>query len=100
MRVHVDIDNYGFDISTRNPELLARWLVEIFAEVEWTPATNIRVWVQPGWVTRDGQPVPDWLADSRVLGRWTPVQTPQEFVNSLQEQIDELAKLRAADGAL
>lgn len=89
MRVLIYVDGIPAEITTRDPELLGRWLAEVFANIEFTPATMVEFRAYPGWT---GQ-YADWIMDSRVITRQTPVRSPQEFVDALQAQIDEAASL-------
>ena len=91
MRVEISIDNIAFSITTRDPELMGRWLAELFASVDWTPTTWVQMHVYPVWLPDQD---PDWLTDTRVLTRGAPVRTPQEFVDALQAQIDDMEKIR------
>ena len=95
MRVHLNIDSVSHQIDTRDPELLGRWLVEIFARVRWSPATWAQVQVYPSFVqTKDGAPPElDWIADSRIITNAVPVMSPQEFVNALQKYLDDAKEL-------
>lgn len=94
MRVYIGIDSYSVQITTRDPELLARWLGEVFTGVDWQPSTYIRVQVWPTPVM-NGKPQPDldWIADSRIITRWARISSPQEFVDELQAQVNELKEL-------
>lgn len=96
MNVRLTVDAITFTIATHDPDLLARWLVERFAEIEFTPATDCRVMISPGW-RRNPEPgnpyQPDWVADSRVIGGSVEVRSPAEFVEALQEQLREAEKL-------
>jgi len=94
MRVEISVDSIPFSITTRDPELMGRWLAEVFTAVDWTPATRVEMHVYPLWAT--GQD-PDWITDTRVLTRNSPVRSPQEFIDALQAQIDDLEKLRTAE---
>jgi len=91
VRVELRIDNMNHQIVTRDPELLGRWLVEMFGRVNWTPATFCQAMVWPDWVGDQG--APDWIGDTRVIGRLTPVSSPQDFVNMLQQQIDDMKEI-------
>lgn len=105
MRLRLSIDALPHEIDSTDPELLAKWIVEIFGRIRViTPATLIEFQVYPSFVPSDGpgdmQPGrggwhPDWAADSRVIGQVTPVRSPRELVAALSAQLDELEKLNA-----
>jgi hypothetical protein len=67
----------GYEIATRDLELLERWLDEVLPHVwlEGRPADDfdvlwprVNVWPMWAWGGAEGAD-PDWLQDSRVLGR-------------------------------
>jgi len=91
VRLALIIDNYRHDIDSTDPELLGKWMVEIFARVQWTPATYIQVNAQPSYLPQlpDSQPQFDWIADSRIMGQLIPVKSPREVVEALSALIDE-----------
>lgn len=97
MRVRIEIDGYSLEIATRDPELLARWLGEVFTAIDWSPATLVRAQAWPGFVQggtpRQPHPGADWIADSRIITRFSEIKSPQEFVDMLQRQINERKKL-------
>lgn len=88
MRIQVEIDGLGRTIETRDPETLARWLIETFDDVNWTPATYCRVLVYPSWGP-DSERLPDWIADSRFMDLPVPVKSPEELVAALGERLRE-----------
>jgi hypothetical protein len=90
MRLALTIDSYTVQIDTRDPELLARWLLEQFALIRWTGATQVRAQAWPSFAdfTEQGTPRADWLADSRyVIERWT-VKEPAEVVAAMQDVLN------------
>lgn len=98
MRLTLTVDNLSFQIDSTDPELIGRWVVEIFARTgPFTPATYCTMQAYPSYV-RDpatGRERPDWIADSRVIGRIHLVRTPQEVVDMLQKQVSDLESLNA-----
>jgi hypothetical protein len=82
-------------VDTRDPALLASWLLEQFGELAGraTPATYIRAQVWPSWPLEpiDGTraPGPDWVADSRIITHQMPVRSPQEFLDALAAQLKD-----------
>jgi hypothetical protein len=100
MRLQIAIDAMNHQIDSTDPELLGKWIMEMFARVAdtWSPATQFQVYVQPSWLpTRDGRGRADWIADSRVMGRIYDVKTPRELLDALAGQIEELEKLHGRD---
>ena len=73
-------DGNAYSIDSLNPELLARWLLEIVARIRPTHAAPARIVAWPSIGPGD---VPDWLADARVLGRYHDGTTPRELLEGL-----------------
>jgi hypothetical protein len=97
MKLQLIIDGIPHNIDSTNPELLGKWVVEIFGRVPMVyPSTLIEVQVEPSWVptSRDGQWEPDWVADSRVIGQMRPVRSPRDLLAALAAQLDELDALQ------
>ena len=95
MRVQLFIDGMSYQIDTRDPDLLGRWLAEIFARMHWIPATQTQVQVYPSYIQAEpgSQPQLDLIADSRVITNAVPVKSPQEFVDALQRWINDAKEL-------
>jgi hypothetical protein len=85
--IRVEIDGITRTTDSRDPETLARWLVEVFGDVRWTPATWCRVLVSPSW-DPDGKR-PDWIADSAFMTLPVPVKSPEELVAALGDRLQE-----------
>lgn len=87
------IDGYHHEIDSTDPEIIGKWLVEIFARIgpTWSPATFIQMQVQPSYLPAvpGGEPQFDWIADTRFTGRLYPVKSPREVVEVLGKMIDE-----------
>lgn len=102
MRVELSIDGYTKAIDTVNPELLARWLLEQFAIIQWTPATYCRVQAWPSFNPYPGRPAEpgeqqaDWICDTRYLGGITEIRSPRDFLAQLTAQLNEYEHDRAA----
>ena len=96
MRLALSVDNMRYEIDSTDPELLGRWVVEIFTRTgPFTPATYCTVQAYPSF-TRDpetGQDRPDWVADSRVLGRMDVIRTPRDLLDALARQLADLEAL-------
>jgi hypothetical protein len=92
VRITLTIDSLFHQIDSTDPDLLARWIVEIFGRIpQIYPATDIRFQVMPSFLPdADGQWRPDWAADSRVLGRMEPARSPRELLAALAKQLDDL----------
>lgn len=95
MKLTLSIDGYGHQIDSTDPDLLGRWIVEIFGRIrEITPATWIEFRAAPSWVPGNGDDwQPDWVADSRIINQAIQIRSPRELVAALGKQIDELEKL-------
>lgn len=91
MRLKISVDNLYHEIDSTDPDLLGKWVVEIFARTgPWTQATYVQLQAGPSWVpTEDGRGRPDWIADSRVVGSVYQVHTMQEIVDVLQQHIKD-----------
>lgn len=93
MRLSINIDNIRHEIDSTDPELLGKWVVEIFARAgEMTNATWITFQAYPSWVPDSTVPNggrPDWIADTRIIGGIFQVKSPRELVKALAKQIDE-----------
>ena len=96
MQLRMIIDGIPHEIDSTDPDLLARWVVEIFGRIrEINPATLIEFQAFPSWVWSEGAAnwAPDWLADSRVIAQIQRIRSPRDLVTALGAQIDELEKL-------
>ena len=94
MRLTILIDAMPHQIDSTDPELIGKWLAEIFGRAAaWgiTPATQIEAQVYPSWVPADNPDgsKPDWIADTRIIGRTYQVQSPRDVVTMLARQLDE-----------
>ena len=94
MRLILRIDGLQTQIDTRNPELLARWLLEQFALIRWTPATIVEAQAYPSWSDwkEGGKAKADWLTDSRLLGELWRVKSPEDVVQQLQAALNRAGK--------
>jgi hypothetical protein len=95
MRLSLFIDGIPHQIDTTDPDLMARWLVEIFGRIqELTPATLIEFRTQPSFLYgKDRQPAMDWIADSAIIGQQHRILSPRDFVTALGRQLDEAEAL-------
>jgi hypothetical protein len=105
----MDATGMSYEIATRSQDLLLRWLDEILphAFVPGRPGVDDfeaiwpRVIVWPMWAWKPGPPTdPDWLCDSRVLGRLDELRakTGTEGVNELLRIRRELQQELASYG--
>jgi hypothetical protein len=100
MRLRLYVDGYPLEICTRDPELLARWLAEIFGAIQWTPATQVEVQAHPlFWPGDDGlaYAAPDWVARSPIVSQRTPVTSPRETAEALLGQVHRLEAEQAQE---
>ena len=98
MKLRIIIDGISHDCDTADPDLLGKWIVEIFGRIrEIYPSTLIEFQAQPSWLPQasDGNWQPDWIADSRIIGQVRPVRSPRELVAELGKMIDEWEELPA-----
>lgn len=95
MKLRLIIDAVYHEIDSTDPDLLARWIVEIFGRIpEITPATLIQVQAYPSYLPdADGQWQADWAADSRILGRMDTIRSPRDLLAALSKQLDDLEAL-------
>jgi hypothetical protein len=96
MRLSIDIDAVHHEIDSTDPETLGRWIVEIFARVEYpNAATWYQVHALPSFT---GNNKPDWIADTRYfhLGE---AKTPRELITLLTEWLDDYEANKAAENA-
>lgn len=95
MRLHLIIDGIWHEIDSTDPELLGRWIMEIFGRIPAiSPATMIEIRASPSFVPdAAGQWRADWAADSRVIGRQYEIQSPRDLLAALAKQLDDLEAL-------
>jgi hypothetical protein len=94
MRLTINIDNMPHQIDSTDPELIGKWVAEIFARAVAfgiTPATQIQVQIYPSWIPDETVPGgrPDWIADTRIIGHVYEIRTPRELVKVLSDQLDD-----------
>ena len=71
MRLSISVDNIRHEIDSIDPELLGRWIVEIFTRTgPWNPATYIQFRAWPSWIYdqksgQQGRPLTQFRAPSR-----------------------------------
>lgn len=86
MKVDLRVDAATLTINTRNPDTLARWLIEQFEFIDWNPATWCQVYVWPTF-DRAGK-IADWICDTRYLYPEYTVKSPRELLERLTERLD------------
>jgi hypothetical protein len=85
------VDGMPFQIDTTDPELLGRWIVEIFARVRGPGPESViqmQAWPSFVWDEDTGGWRPDWIADTRILGYMVTVKSPRGVVDALNDQIE------------
>lgn len=100
MRLTIQIDGINHGIDTADPELMSKWIIEIFGRMrEWNSSTWVTMQAWPSLlpVDREGRTdwVADWVADSRIIGRRVEVKSPRDLVAALGRQLDEYDALRS-----
>ena len=93
MRLELRINQYNHLIDSTDPEILGKWMVEMFARTgEFGPADIVQVFAQPSFISDHTAPSGvrlDWIADSRIIGGQFQVKTPRELVEGLAKQLDD-----------
>jgi len=95
MRLTISIDSYRHEIDSTDPELLGKWMLEIFARAStkgFNNATYITAQVFPSYIPDSSAPEGgrlDWIADSRIIGGIFQVSSPRDLVTALAKQIDD-----------
>jgi hypothetical protein len=97
MRLTISVDNYSHSIDSTDPELLGKWIVEIFSRAVaggMNQNTYIQVQAYPSFVP-DGTPGGklDWIADSRIIGGVFQPHSPQELLAALAQQLKDAEDL-------
>jgi hypothetical protein len=91
MRIRVNIDGLHHECDSTDPELLGRWLIEVFGRHQWFEATFCQVDVQPSFPSRapDGKLDDrcDWIADVRYFDVWAP-KSPRELLKMMGQTLD------------
>jgi hypothetical protein len=92
VRIEMRIDAITRTIDSRDPQLLALWVLEILSEVQWNAATLCQIWCWPSFAPGAGadrwaNPLPDWIQDSRFMGYPIKARTPEELLEGLGEQL-------------
>jgi len=91
------------EIDSTDPELLGKWVVEIFGRAVAggiSASTRIMVRAQPSWIPDDSPAGgrPDWIADSRVMGHAYQVSSPHDLVAVLAQQIADAEAMASGSG--
>lgn len=83
------VDGYNFSIDSTDPELLGKWMVEIFARTApFTPATHCMVRAWPSYGRDLGERTEmDWIADTRYNGELYQIRSPRELLDALSVQL-------------
>ena len=98
MRLTISIDNMAHQIDSTDPELLGKWVTEIFGRAAaWgiTQATYIQVQIYPSFVadgSKEGSR-PDWIADTRIIGQTYQIHSPRDLLAIMAKQLDEAEAL-------
>jgi len=95
MRLTLFIDGIPHQIDTTDPDLMAKWITEIFGRIqEITPATLIEFRAQPSFLyDKDKKPAVDWIADNRIISQQQRILSPRDFVTELGRQLDDAETL-------
>jgi hypothetical protein len=95
VKLRIFLDGIPHEIDSTDPELIARWIREIFGRLpEINPGTLIELQVYPSVVYDEtGQFKPDWSADSRIIAQHARIKSPRELVAALSKQLDEAEAL-------
>ena len=94
MRLALEIDALHYEIDSTDPELLGKWIIEIFGRFTITPATYIRMQASPSWLlNKYGVGEPDWTPDRRIVTQSARIGSPRELVEQLGKWLDEAEAL-------
>ena len=96
MKLRIIIDGMPHDCDTADPDLLGKWIVEIFGRIrEIHPSTLIEFQAWPSFIpqTPHGMWEPDWIADNRIIGQIREIRSPRELVAELGKMVDEYERL-------
>ncbi len=97
MRLILSIDSIPHQIDSTDPDLLAKWIIEMFGRIrEITPATLIELQTYPSVLPQsaDGGWRPDWITDSRIIGQVIQIRSPRDLIAALSKQLDDLEALQ------
>lgn len=85
-------DGYTLTCDSSNPDTVAAWLVEMTQRYVSASTSDmpLRLYIYPVW-TRDGKP--DWPINDQS---YMVSATPDEFLTTLIEKLQEAANARAA----
>jgi hypothetical protein len=101
MRLEISIDNFSHMIDSTDPDLLGKWVMEIFARAVAggiNPSTYIQVRAQSSWLPGPSGGQRDWITDSRITGESFRVTSPRDLLAGLSRQLDQ-AEAEALDQA-
>jgi hypothetical protein len=88
MQIQLTINNYTYEIDSRNPETIARWLGEMFT-INWMPADHVQVSVYPTWDAE--KQTADWIRNTEwllPLDSGNTIESPRDFVNALTDVLN------------
>lgn len=95
--MRIIIDGLPHECDSTDPDLLARWIREIFGRIpEINRGTIIELQSWPSFVYHENEVPqwrPDWTADSRIISQHTRVNSPRELLAALSKQLDEAEAL-------
>lgn len=95
MRLEIIIDNVWHAIDTTDPDLMFRWVREIFGRIpEWNRSTEVRLQAFASYLYHDGKLTADWIIDSRIIGQIQEVRSPGEWIAALTELAEKEKELR------
>lgn len=91
MKLSIFLDGIPFEIDSTEPDLLARWIIEILGRMtDITAGTLIELRVRPSFLFDAASNAwrPDWTADSRIIGQTTYIRSPRDLLDALAKQLD------------
>jgi hypothetical protein len=83
----------AYAITSRDPGLIARWIIEMIATIQPRQGTPAMLMAFP---TLDRHGAPDWVTDSRAAGQAWPITGLTDFVEALRAQIAVQAGLEGS----
>lgn len=97
MKLRIYVDNILHEIDSTNPEILGKWVVEIFDRIAlagWTPATYVTVQAFPSFVLVDRDAHndadryrADWIQATRYLGGERKIESPRDLLHALADEL-------------
>lgn len=99
MHMTITVNSYSFTIDSIDPEILGKWMVEIFERVgPLGNADQVYVRAYPSFSGHniDGTPRVDWIEDTRFVDTLYNTRTPREIIEALEQAISDYERQKNA----